>query len=321
MKPVNNNLRIAVLSGGDSAEAEISRKSAASVVKALKTNFREVMELEADYDLWRKLVLGRQDVDVVFPVLHGGVGENGSVQGFLECLGIPYCGSAVSASAIAMDKILAKNQFRAAGLPVLDDIVCSVGDDYAAIAVRTTTAFARCVVKPATQGSALGISFCDTPQKVINGLLQALGLSDRALIERRFEGREITVAVLADPVPRALPPVEVILPDGCTFDFYHRYTAGAAKHVCPASLDEGTQRRVEAIALGAHRALGCRHYSRTDMLLASNGEVALLELNTIPGMTATSLYPDAARAAGISFEELVKRLVTLATSSSDPASQ
>jgi len=178
-------------------------------------------------------------------VLHGGKGENGCFQGFLEILGLRYIGSGVTACAVAMDKILAKTQFRAVGLPVMDDFVCGVGDDLAAIADKAAAAFTHCVVKPATQGSALGMSFCSTREQLAEGIAQALTFSGRALIERRFVGREITVAVLADPKPRALPVVEVIVPDGCAFDFYHRYTIGAAEHVCPALLDDSTRRLVE----------------------------------------------------------------------------
>jgi D-alanine-D-alanine ligase len=306
-----SKLRILVVSGGVSPEAEVSRASGNAVEAALRNGFSDVTHWGFDWDLRRKLLLSRPDV--AFPVLHGGLGEDGSFQGFLEVLGIPYVGSGVAACAVAMDKHIAKTVFRAEGIPVAADIVCHRHHDPAAIAERAMEAYGgACVVKPTSQGSALGLSFCATHEQIVAGITHALAMSSRALIEPRIIGREITVAVLADPEPCALPPVEIVLPAGATFDYYHRYTPGACQHLCPAPLPAETLARVEQIGVAAHRALGCRHYSRTDLLVQDDGDIVVLELNTLPGMTATSLYPDAARAAGISFEELVRRLVELA---------
>jgi len=308
-----NSPRIWVVSGGKSSESQVSLSSARAVNEALRESFADVTHAHLDFAFKRSLTqLSRPDV--IFPVTHGSLGEDGSFQGFLNVLGIPYVGSGVEACALAMNKILAKTVFRATGgIPVAADIVCCRHDDPADIANRAMDAFGGiCVTKPASQGSALGISFCETRSQIVAGIAQALALSHRALIEPLIVGREVTVAVLADPEPRALPPVEVVLSDGARFDFYHRYTLGASSHLCPAPFPVEMLERLEQIGVAAHKALGCRHYSRTDMLVKDNGEIVVLELNTLPGMTNTSLYPDAARAAGIPFDELVRRLVELA---------
>lgn len=311
-------LRVWVVSGGTSSEAQVSFSSGKAVEEALRKSFADVTHAHLDFALKRSLTLLSRP-DVIFPVTHGSLGEDGSFQGFLNILGIPYVGSDVTACALAMDKILAKTIFRAAGIPVAEDIVCDHHDDPIDAATQAMDAFGgACVVKPASQGSALGISFCATRAQIVEGIAQALALGQRALIEPRVIGREITVAVLADPEPRALPPVEVVLPDGARFDYYHRYTPGASRHVCPALLPTETLARLEQIGVAAHNALLCRHYSRTDMLLKDDGEIVVLELNTLPGMTETSLYPDAAHAAGIPFENLVKLLVDLALVRASP---
>jgi len=306
-------LRVWVVSGGNSSEAQVSFSSGKAVEEALRKSFADVTHAHLDFALKRSLTLLSRP-DVTFPVTHGSLGEDGSFQGFLNILGIPYVGSDVTACALAMDKILAKTMFRAAeGIPVTADIVCCRHDDPADITNRAMDAFGGiCVIKPASQGSALGISFCETRSQIIAGIAKALALSHRALIEPLIVGREVTVAVLADPEPRALPPVEVVLSEGARFDYYHRYTPGASSHLCPAPFPAETLERLEQIGVAAHKALGCRHYSRTDMLVKDDGEIFVLELNTLPGMTETSLYPDAARAAGIPFEDLVKVLVDLA---------
>lgn len=304
--------KIVVLAGGSSAEAAVSRNSGACVAEALKANFANVEVLDCrPFDLPRRLQLSKPDL--VFSMLHGGQGEDGTVAALLSLLGVKYVGSGVAASALAMDKRLAKIHFRAAELPVLPDIVCRASDDVSAVASQAMSELPDgSVVKPANQGSAIGVSFCETVAQLESGIRQALSYGSAAIIEPRFHGREISVAVLADPEPRALPPVEVVLRPGSHFDYYHKYTDGAAEHLCPAPLDSSTCARVEEVAVRAHRALGCAHYSRIDMLVNESGAVALLELNSIPGMTRTSLYPDAARAASIPYEELVRRLVELA---------
>lgn len=309
---MRSDKRIAVLAGGISSEAQVSRSSGACVAEALRESFADVQILDClPRDLPRELALASPDC--VFSCLHGGFGENGTVSGLLAMLEVPFVGSGLAASVLAMDKAVAKLHFQAAGLPVLPDILCESGDDLKDLASRAVRQFPEGgVVKASSQGSAIGLGFCNTEEEYLMAIADALTFGDRVLVERRFFGREISVGLLDTPDLSSLPVVEVLIPDGGHFDYIHRYTGGAAIHVCPAEIAPETRARIVDIALRAHRALGCRHYSRVDMLLDTQGEIALLELNTIPGMTKTSLYPDSALAAGMTFDHLVKHLVDLA---------
>lgn len=247
--------------------------------------------------------------------MHGGKGENGCFQGFLEILGVAYVGSGVAACALAMDKALAKCVMQGAGIPVADGF-CTAGEDiepYVALALERFRGNG-CVVKPNSAGSALGVSFCKSEDEVRKGLALALSFSSSALIERWFVGREITVAVVEDEndAVLAFPPVDVVTPAGKWFDYEHRYTPGASRHICPADLSEGIAQRVQQYAMTAHQAIGCRDYSRVDLLVNDKGDAVVLELNAIPGMTETSLFPDAVRSAGYDLVELVRRLVSRA---------
>jgi D-alanine-D-alanine ligase len=248
--------------------------------------------------------------DVVFPVLHGPPGEDGTFQGFLETLGIAYVGSGVHASACAMDKALAKHLFRDAGLVVARDMVIrrNLGARAAARKVMLTLG-QNVVVKPTRQGSALGVRFPSTSNELEAAIDEAFGFDERVLVEERIAGREITVAIIERDLPEALPVIEVCTPAGSWYDFAHRYTAGLSEHVIPAPLPAAQYQQTQETAKLAHVALGCRDLSRADFVVPVNGEPVLLEVNTLPGMTPTSLYPDAARAAGISFEQLVEILV------------
>ena len=310
---MNDSLRIAVISGGDSTEAAVSRNSGRAVETALRASFLHVEHCEFDADLPARLVAG--GIDVVFPVLHGGKGENGCFQGFLEILGIAYVGSGVTACALAMDKALAKCVMQGAGVPVADGFR-TAGEDiepYVALALERFQGNG-CVVKPNSAGSALGMSFCNTEDEIRKGLALALSFSSSALIEQWFIGREITVAIVEDEndVLLAFPPVEIVTPTGQWFDYEHRYTPGASRHICPAELPEAVSKRVQHYAMTAHQAIGCRDYSRVDLLVNKVGNALVLELNAIPGMTEISLFPDAAQSAGYDFVELVRLLVSRA---------
>jgi D-alanine-D-alanine ligase len=301
-------LRIALIAGGPSAEAEVSRSSARGVGDALRATWPDVTVLELDEAIGARLISERYDV--VFPVLHGPIGEDGTLQGFLEVLGLPYVGSGVAASAIAMNKIVAKQVFRGRGLPVARDVVVERAEPVGAAVRRIEAALpGSVVIKPAGQGSAIGVGFAATRDELAAGLRAAFEHGDRVLVEEQIEGKEITAAVLERPDPEALGTIEVRTPRGAWYDFEHRYTPGLSEHVIPAELPAEQSRRVQEVAVAAHRALGCRDLSRADFVVPSVGEPVLLEVNTLPGMTSTSLYPDAARAAGIPFEELVKHLV------------
>ena len=269
--------------------------------------------LEVDRTLASRLAEGPPDV--VFPALHGPPGEDGTIQGLLTMLGLPYVGSDVHASAFAMDKARAKDVFRAIGLPVADD--ASVGRDWdeTTIATLVERLGERVVVKPCRQGSALGVGFADDAQSLAGALEAALALDTQVLVEARIDGREITVGVLEERDEQgsirriAHPVIEIVTPRGDWYDYEHRYTAGASEHRVPASLPDACAQTLQQIAVDAHVALGCRDLSRADFIVTGDDDIVLLEVNTLPGMTPTSLYPDGAAALGIAFPELLARLV------------
>ena len=300
---------VVILQGGPSPEAEVSRSSAAGLEQALTGLARQLTRLEVDRDLTANLLALAPDV--VFPALHGPPGEDGTVQGLLDLLGIPYVGSGVAASVTAMDKTLAKHCFRAAGLPVARDVVVpreTTPEDAAAM-VQSTLGN-QVVVKPSQQGSALGVTLVDSPEALEAALELALSFGDAVLVEERLAGRELTAAIFA-PVQQdavALPLIEIVTPAHSWYDYEHRYAPGASEHLVPAPVSDAEAEALKHIALAAHDSLGCRDLSRADLILTEAGPM-LLEVNTLPGMTPTSLYPDAAKAAGLPFPQLARSLV------------
>ncbi len=301
--------RIAVLFGGPSAEAEVSRSSAESVAAALRETYANVEVLSLDHALTARLKGGA--FDVVFPVLHGPPGEDGTLQGYLEILGLPYVGSGVQASAVGMDKVAAKLAFAAAGLPLADQVVVTRDTGISEAVSRVQVALgARVVVKPTGQGSALGVSIVDNANDLHSALTKALSFGPRALVERRLDGREITVGVIdTNDGPKAFDVIEIVTPEDSWYDYEHRYTKGLSEHVMPAVLPEAQTARLQAFAVAAHVALGCRDLSRADFVVGDDATEILLEVNTMPGMTPTSNYPDGARSFGLGFAELVSYFV------------
>ena len=291
----------------------MSRSSAAGVTKALQATYQHVQQFELDGALTQALQKYR--ADVVFPVLHGPPGEDGTVQGYLEILGVPYVGSGVHASAAAMDKSLAKAIFQRAGLPLCADIVFA-SDTPVADACRKTLATLgdRVVVKPLRQGSAIGVTPVMNGGDLTQPLQTAFALGDGVMVEAFVMGTEVTVGVidLHGQSAQAFPTIEVRTPSGTWYDYTHRYTVGESEHVIPAGVSVTCRERLQEIALTAHAALGCADLSRADFIVTDAQDIVLLEVNTLPGMTPTSLYPDGARAAGYTFEALVDALVTSA---------
>lgn len=305
--------RVAVLQGGPAAEAEVSRVSAAGVAAALQDRCAAVACIELDAGVVDALRAFAPDV--VFPALHGPPGEDGTVQGLLEMLGYAYVGSSVRASACAMDKLVAKQIFRAAGLPLARDVVIRAGDDRDAAIDRVRADFGeRSVVKPARQGSALGVTLVDDAAGLDAALAAALELDDVVLVEERVDGREITVGVLdvvaeAGSIERlAHPVIEILTPEGTWYDYAHRYTPGESEHVMPADVPPAMAAELQRVALAAHDWLGCRDLSRADFIVAGD-RCVLLEVNNLPGMTPTSLYPEGAGALGWDFPGLTALLV------------
>ncbi len=303
MKP-----KIALLRGGQSAEREVSLKSGQAVEKALLARGYRVECFDPPKDLAR-LAKRAPEFDLAFIVLHGPGGEDGTIQGFLEALGLPYQGAGVLGSALAMDKALSKLLYREAGLPVPRAVELK----------RKETILPPLplpvVIKPVSQGSSVGMSIVEKEEDFAQALEQAFQYEERVLVEEYLQGRELTVGILGE---EALPVVEIIPGEKHRFfDYEAKYTPGATKEICPAQIPPEIAQKAQEYALRAHKALRLRHYSRTDFIYAQ-GEVFVLETNTIPGMTETSLLPLAAKVAGYSFEDLVERLVELALSDSQP---
>lgn len=303
-----SDIRIAVINGGNSAEADVSRSSARGVIEALQENFSSVTSVELDGNIARSLA--DCNPDVVFPILHGPPGEDGTLQGFLEILGYRYVGSDVHASAFAMDKIVAKDIFRTAGLPVAQQCVVTREADIAISADSILKSLGESVVvKPACQGSAIGVTLVSNADELHQALQQAFEYDPRLLVEERIMGREITVGVIdTDAGTKPFPVIEITTPEDSWYDFAHRYTQGWSEHLMPADLPDDQTWDLQSCAVAAHQALGCRDLSRADFVVTDD-DIYLLEVNTLPGMTPTSLYPDGARGYGMEFPELVKYLV------------
>jgi D-alanine-D-alanine ligase len=305
-------LRIALLAGGKSGEREVSLKGAAEVVKALSPDKYEVQQYDPATDLAR-LAADSVKLDAAFILLHGLYGEDGTMQGFLDLLGVPYQGSGVLGSAIAMDKNLSKILYQNNGLTVPDWIMlrenASAAPDRDAVLKKIGLPL---VVKPARQGSSLGMSIARTGEELAAAIHKAFQYDNEIMLEQYISGREITVGVLGNDTLTALPLVEIIPNEQYDFfDYEAKYQAGATREICPAEFDEKLTAKAQACGIIAHRALQLRGYSRTDMIV-SNNDIYILETNTIPGMTPTSLLPQAAAVAGLSFSALLDRLLELA---------
>ncbi len=301
---------MALLAGGRSAEREVSLKSGEQVFRALDPLRYEVLRYDPRDDLV-KLAQDASKIDVALIILHGRLGEDGTIQGLLDSLSIPYQGSGVLGSAIAMNKILSKQLYIQAGLPVAPYVVAARNESDAVRRVAETLPF-PVVVKPENEGSSIGLSIARTPEDLPRALDRAWQYDRRCLVEQFIQGTEITGGVIGNDDIQALPLVEIIPGDRYEFfDYEAKYTPGASREVCPARIPEPTTRRAQELAVRAHRALYCRGYSRTDMIV-SGEDIFVLETNTIPGMTQTSLFPQAAAAAGMDFPALMDRLIELA---------
>jgi D-alanine-D-alanine ligase len=305
-------LRLALLAGGKSGEREVSLKGAAEVFRALSPEKYEVKQYDPATDLAR-LAADSGKLDAAFILLHGLFGEDGTMQGFLDLLGVPYQGSGVLGSAIAMDKNLSKILYKNSGLTVPDWIMLQEDAvqplDIDAILKKIALPL---VVKPVRQGSSLGMGIARTSEELTTAIQKALQYDNEVMLEQYISGREITVGVIGNHTLTALPLVEIIPNQQYDFfDYEAKYQPGATREICPAEFDEKLTARAQAYGIAAHRALQLRGYSRTDMIV-SNDALYILETNTIPGMTPTSLLPQAAAAAGLSFSALLDKLLELA---------
>jgi D-alanine-D-alanine ligase len=306
-----SKIRLALLAGGTSGEREISLKGAAGVEQALNKDKYEVLRYDPATDLAR-LAADADRLDAAFILLHGLHGEDGTVQGMLDLLGIPYQGSGVLGSALAMDKHLAKTMYKLHGLPVAAWEMATKADIDNPLPLLAKLAL-PVVVKPVRQGSSLGMSIVRQAELLAPALAKAFAHDSQVMVEEFIQGREITVGVLGNAELTALPLVEVI-PDSRYdfFDYEAKYTPGATREVCPAEVEDAIRDKAQEYGLQAHKALQLRGCSRTDMIIREDGGIFLLETNTIPGMTPTSLLPQAAAQAGLDFSALLDRLIELA---------
>jgi D-alanine-D-alanine ligase len=310
-------VKVAVLKGGPSLERQVSLRSGARVEDALQRLGHDVIPIDVAADLIERLEADRPDV--AFIALHGRGGEDGTVQELLDITGIPYTGSGVLACIRSVDKVLTKHLLLEAGLPTPEFFAFSetafkeLGARDALPAIEERLAF-PIVVKPAAQGSALGVKFARTAQDVPAALVAAFSYDSRVLLERHIAGRDVAVSVLDG---RALPVVEAVPREEDFYDFESRYEIGRTDFVCPAALPAELTSRVQELAVATYELLGCRGFARVDLMVEDGtAEPLVLEVNAIPGLTETSLLPMAAEASGISFDELIAKILDLALATS-----
>lgn len=294
--------KVGVLLGGLSSEREVSLRTGEAVLAALLDRGHDVVPIYVDRDV--DVALRQERIEVAFVALHGRWGEDGSIQGMLEMLGIPYTGSDVLASALAMHKGRAKELFRLHNLPTPAYYTIHESDTIELEDMHGDFGF-PCVVKPIREGSSVGVTICQRIEDLGPAVEKALRFDDEILVERFITGREVSVAVLGD---RALGAVE-IAPRAGFYDYANKYTRGATDYFVPPRLSPERYRGVLAQALRAHTALGCRGATRVDMMVSDSGNEFILEVNTVPGLTPTSLLPKIADAAGISFGELCEMML------------
>ncbi|KPK98116.1 MAG: hypothetical protein AMJ95_05815 [Omnitrophica WOR_2 bacterium SM23_72] len=300
---------IGVLMGGPSSEREISLKSGKAVLEALKSIGLDVVAVDITTDSCadNERLIRSKKIDCAFIALHGRFGEDGQIQELLEKMKIPYTGSGVRASQLAMDKTVSRSIFESHGLRVPKyQILEKVS--YNGKSKLDLLMSLPLVIKPASQGSSIGLSIVCDEAKLKEAVDLALTFDDRIIIEEHIKGRELTVGILNH---RSLPIIEII-PKNPFFDFEAKYQLGMTEYVVPAPLEEGIAAKISQAALSAHKLLGCKGFSRVDMILSESNEAVILEVNSIPGLTSTSLLPKAAKAIGIEFSALCLELIKIA---------
>jgi D-alanine-D-alanine ligase len=301
-------MRIAVLRGGRSAEREVSLRSGEQVENALRARGHDVTGVDLNLATWD--VLRDGDFACVFNALHGRFGEDGTVQGMLELLALPYTGSGVLASALCMDKSRANGVMAGAGLhvPEYEELELKQGVSAARVEALIARFGLPLVVKPVREGSTIGITIARDADQVASGLVLAAQYDRRVMVQRFASGTEITIGVLATPDLQVLPTLEIVS-DNPVYDYDAKYTPGKSHHIIPARIPEAARAAASEAAGRAFTVLGCSGMGRIDIIVDADETPWLLEVNTVPGLTALSLLPDAAKAAGIAFDELCQRLV------------
>jgi len=305
-------MKIAVLYGGVSAERDVSLSSGRGIIEALEKNNHEVIAIDFHPNKINDIIA--LNVDLVFLGLHGKYGEDGRIQGLLDIMGVPYVGSGVAASALAMDKEKSKQIFSSYNLPIakskaytisnetnIDNVVYDIQHHF-------STPF---VVKPNREGSTLGLTIVEDVASIEGAIRKAQQNDHMILVEDYVKGRELTVAVLGSTGKEEALPIIEIIPKGDLYDYESKYSIGGSEHIIPAQIDDQLAEQIKQYAVQAHQALGCKTYSRVDFILNETNVPIILEVNTLPGMTATSLFPDAAKAVGMSYETMIEKFVQL----------
>jgi D-alanine-D-alanine ligase len=297
--------------GGYSSERDVSLRSGQAVADALSQEGHRVKILDITTDDVSKIILQIQEtpLDIAFIALHGRLGEDGGIQGILENLNIPYIGSGVKASQMAFNKILTQKALKSAGLPVAEHYLITNGQNVDFKTVWGSLKSTPVVVKPACEGSSIGVHMVRHPSEWESALKNALGYGPQVIVEQFVKGREFTAGIFDR---EALPLVEIICPQAIFFTFTAKYQKGATQYICPAEIPENLTKKIQEVSLRAVDILGCEGFARVDLRVDDNEQPFILEVNTIPGFTATSLFPKAARGAGYSFLQVCEKLLDLA---------
>ncbi|WP_177505759.1 D-alanine--D-alanine ligase family protein [Anaerosinus sp.] len=304
--------KIVVLMGGPSAEREVSLNTGKAILQALKNKEYNAVGLEIEptrlFDQLKEC-----KCDIVFNAIHGKYGEDGYLQGALELLGIPYTGSGVLANALAMDKVVSKRLFVAGNVSTPRFTVYERSDLSENITKEIIQEYSLpVVIKASTQGSSIGVSIVENVDDLKRAIEDSFKYSEHILVEEFIQGRELTVAVWGDKEKSALPIIEIV-PHSGKYDYRSKYTKGATDYIVPAKIDDNLTEKIQAMSLKTFKLLGCKGIARIDVMLGADNVPYVLEVNTVPGMTETSLVPKAAKAIGISFEELCEKLLLMAT--------
>lgn len=305
-------MKIAVLYGGVSKERDVSISSSKGIMKALEKNGHEVIGIDFHPDRLQEII--ELQVDIVFIGLHGKFGEDGSVQGMLDMLDIPYVGSGVLASSLAMDKFMAKKMFASESIPVAKDEryyikqeseIASVSED---IRAKFDVPF---VIKPNREGSTLGLTIVTDELEIEAAIKNAMQSDAFILVEQFIKGKELTVPVIGKMGEESALPIIEIIPKNDLYDYESKYSEGGSEHIVPAQIEDALTTKIKQYAVKAHQILGCETYSRADFLLTEDGTPYILEVNTLPGMTPTSLFPDSAATVDITYEAMIEQFVQL----------
>ncbi|MGA9290795.1 MAG: D-alanine--D-alanine ligase [Anaerobacillus sp.] len=300
-------MKVGVLYGGTSAEREVSLSSGKGIIEALKENGHEVIGVDFHPDRLTEVM--ELDVDIIFIGLHGKYGEDGRIQGLLDMLQIPYVGSGVLGSAVAMDKAKSKKVLKDSGVRLAKDLVLNKSDDYRSLDLPFGYPV---VVKPNSEGSTIGLTIAQNEEELTTGIEEAFRFDQTVILEEFISGTEVTVAVMGSKGDvKSLPVVEIV-PKNAYYDYESKYAEGGSEHIVPARISPTYTELIQYQSVVAHELLGCETYSRVDYIVPKDGsEPVFLEVNTLPGMTPTSLFPDAAREIGYSYEQMIEKLIQL----------